>query len=190
VLREQPIAVELAIDGQRISDSVHGLYSRDGRLLQLVLRPGATTHKRGRAEIARYHTLVRPWVTQVCLAAVGLPITSVVCGPDDTLQIDALTRDEATAVLSSWIAVWREAWTRPLPVGGTSAVDFLAPVSGNHDAARDAFDGNGRRDGERARSAYLQRSFESYDDIQDELGLWAPRLYAELIARTRASDPP
>jgi hypothetical protein len=53
------------------------------------------------------------------------------------------------------------------------------------DKAREAFDGTYQREGEWARSAYLQRAFESFDDVALDLPRWAEALYGGLMGRVR-----
>jgi hypothetical protein len=63
------------------------------------------------------------------------------------------------------------------------------PGKDPHEEAQKVFDG-GQFGGERAESAYLQRAFESYDDLIDDstgdpgegLPYWAEELYGDLLA--------
>ena len=48
-----------------------------------------------------------------------------------------------------------------------------------HDAAQAVFEGT-HKAGERAKSAYLSRVFESYDEIEAELPAWAECLYGDM----------
>jgi hypothetical protein len=57
------------------------------------------------------------------------------------------------------------------------------PDEDANEKAREAFEGSFMRDGEHARSAYLQRAFEHFDDIENELPRWAEALYG-VLART------
>jgi hypothetical protein len=67
-----------------------------------------------------------------------------------------------------------------------SALDAAGkPGKDPHEEAQKTFDG-GQFGGERAESSYLQRAFESYDDLNDDLGgglpHWAEELYSDLLA--------
>ena len=62
--------------------------------------------------------------------------------------------------------------------------------------ARDVFDGGFALEGEWSRSPYLQRSFETFDDIALDLPHWASALYGGLLTQVKlthaldATEPP
>ena len=51
--------------------------------------------------------------------------------------------------------------------------------------AQIAFDGGYATEGEWGRSPYLQRSFESFDDIAQSLPHWADALYSGLLTQVQ-----
>jgi exonuclease V gamma subunit len=51
--------------------------------------------------------------------------------------------------------------------------------------AQIAFDGGFATEGERGRSPYLQRSFETFDDIAQSLPHWADALYGGLLTQVQ-----
>jgi hypothetical protein len=51
--------------------------------------------------------------------------------------------------------------------------------------AQDVFDGGFSTEGELARSPYLQRSFESFEDMAPHLPHWASTLYGALITQVQ-----
>jgi hypothetical protein len=59
------------------------------------------------------------------------------------------------------------------------------PTKDPHEEAQKTFEG-GQFGGEHAESAYLQRAFESYDDLTDDPGEglphWVEELYGDLLA--------
>jgi exodeoxyribonuclease V gamma subunit len=185
VPRSVPVALDLGAGGLQLQDAVNGLHDRSGELLQLVLRPGAVTHERDHRRLPRHHVALAAWVNHVCLAAAGHAVTTVVCGADAALEIPALSRDDATRILAGWVGLWREAWTQPLKLPCRTALEFLAPNAADHEAARLAFEGDGRRPGERAYSAYLARSIDAYEDVSIALDRCAQPLYGDLVARLR-----
>ena len=48
--------------------------------------------------------------------------------------------------------------------------------------AQAKFEGGFKRESELTSSAYLTRAFDSYLDIEDELPMWAERLYGEMAS--------
>jgi hypothetical protein len=84
----------------------------------------------------------------------------------------------------------KTAWTYLLTTQRNVASEATGkPGKDPHEEAQKVFEG-GQFGGERAESAYLQRAFESYDDLAGELtcdpgdGLphWAEELYGDLLA--------
>jgi exodeoxyribonuclease V gamma subunit len=153
-----------------------------------VLRAGAVVEgSRGQAR-PRHDALVPLWVRQVAAAAAGLPVTTVLCGLDDALRIDPPSRSEAVAILQGWVEAWQAAWTAPLPIACRTACAWLAAGDpDDDDAPRAAFEGTGARaPGDLARSAYLRRSVDGYDErVADGMRRWAPPLYGGLVAGAR-----
>jgi exodeoxyribonuclease V gamma subunit len=183
-----PVAIDLIVGGVAIRGAIAGL--RDGApvRLQLALRAGAVVEgSRGRSR-PRHDALVALWVRQVAAAAADVPVTTVLCGLDDELRIDPPSRSEALAILQGWIEAWQAAWAAPLPIACRTACAWL--VAGDPDddeAPRNAFEGTGARaPGDLARSAYLRRSVDGYDErVAEGVRRWAGPLYGALVARAR-----
>jgi exodeoxyribonuclease V gamma subunit len=169
--------------------------------LQLEARPGAVLEG-GRTPTPRGHVLMRLWVNHLAACASGLNLTSVLIGVDGEVQLRPIDSGNARAILNRLLRVYLQAWTQPLPVACKTAWTYLLTTQRNvaseatgkpgkdpHEEAQKVFEG-GQFGGERAESAYLQRAFESYDDLAGELtcdpgdGLphWAEELYGDLLA--------
>lgn len=97
-------------------------------------------------------------------------------------------------ILNRLLRVYAQAWAQPLPVACKTAWTYLVtsqrnialdavgkPTKDPHEEAQKTFEG-GQFGGERAESAYLQRVFESYDDLSNDLPHWAEELYGDLLA--------
>jgi hypothetical protein len=56
--------------------------------------------------------------------------------------------------------------------------------------AQDVFDGGFSTEGEWARSPYLQRSFDAFDDIAPSLPQWAYALYGGLLTHVQLTHTP
>jgi exodeoxyribonuclease V gamma subunit len=165
--------------------------------LQLEARPSAVLEG-GRTQGPRGHVLVRLWLNHLAASASGLNLTSVLIGVDGKVQLATMDSGQAQAVLNRLLRVYTQAWAQPLPVACKTAWTYLVTVQRNsaqeaagkpgkdpHEEAQKTFEG-GQFGGERAESAYLQRAFESYDDLSEGLGdglpHWADELYGDLLA--------
>jgi exodeoxyribonuclease V gamma subunit len=121
-------------------------------------------------------------------------------GVDGQVVFMPLPPDAALEILHKLARAYACAWAQPLPLACKTAWAYLLAVRQSqaladagkavkdpHDAARDAFEG-GQRGGERAESAYLQRTFTSYSDLADALPSWAQQLYGDLLAHVEVSS--
>jgi exodeoxyribonuclease V gamma subunit len=141
---------------------------------------------------------MRLWVNHLAACASGLNLTSVLLGVDAEVQLAPMDASQARAILNRLLRVYTQAWAQPLPVACKTAWTYLVteqrnsaleatgkPVKDPHEEAQKVFEG-GQFGGERAESAYLQRAFESYDDLSDDpsegLPHWAEELYGDLLA--------
>jgi exodeoxyribonuclease V gamma subunit len=183
-------SVDLDVCGARLRGTLAGLRSSstaNTNWLQLAARPGAVLEGKEGSKTARGHVVASLWVSHVAACAVapdGVEVTSVQLGADAQVKLPHLERTQAMEILGTLVATWREAWVRPLPVAIKSAWAFVqTPDEDANEKAREAFEGSFMRDGEHARSAYLQRAFEHFDDIENELPRWAEALYG-VLART------
>ena len=121
-------------------------------------------------------------------------MTSVQLGVDGQVLLRPLAPQRARAMLNQLTQAYLEAWNQALPVACKTAWAYLQvlqhnparvaagkPAKDPHEAARGVFEG-GQFGGELAESAYLQRAFESYADLQQGLPHWAQQIYADLLA--------
>jgi exodeoxyribonuclease V gamma subunit len=107
-----------------------------------------------------------------------------------------MAKEDAVATLQGLVEAYWEAWKRPLPVACKTAwaylqaqakaervaVDKPDKVKDPHEAAQAKFEGGFKRESELTSSAYLTRAFDGYQDIEEELPLWAERLYGAMAA--------
>ena len=169
--------------------------------LQLEARPGAVLEG-GKTPMPRGHVLMRLWVNHLAASASGLNLTSVLLGVDGEAQLPPIDSGKARAILNRLLRAYAQAWAKPLPVACKTAWTYLVAEQRNraqeatdkpgkdpHEEAQKTFEG-GQFGGERAESAYLQRAFESYDDLvgdstgdpREGLPHWADELYGDLLA--------
>ena len=96
---------------------------------------------------------------------------------------------DALALLTQWQHCWTAAWQKPVPAARKTACAWLQaackpekPVNADagHEAAAKQWEGDGFVTGEYGTSAYLQLSFDTYDDVETQLPLWADALYGAL----------
>jgi exonuclease V gamma subunit len=117
--------------------------------------------------------------------------------------------------LRHWLQAYAQAWQRPLPVALRSALAYLEAMKITHPPAQatshspqqaldgeesltefalgqaqDVFDCSFATEGEWSRSPYLQRSFESFEDIAPDLPKWAHKLYGGLMTQVQLTLTP
>jgi exodeoxyribonuclease V gamma subunit len=195
------VAVNLLLaPGLTLSGELAGLYASDGAAgsntpcLQLAARTGGVLEGKAGARSARGHTLPGLWVRHLAGCASGLALTSVQLGVDGAVVFRPLTPDDALQLLKHLAQCHVAAWDAPLPLACKTAWAYLQTERHNparlaagktakdpHDVARAVFEG-GQRGGELAESAYLQRVFQSYAELQPGLPHWAQRLYGDVLA--------
>lgn len=183
-----PLAIELSIAGLRILGVIPGLRRGPSGELQLELRGGAVRQGDGDRAAPRFGALAALWARQVVAAAAGRPVVTVLCGLDDEVRIDPPSPAAATAILEGWVEAWRCAWAAPLPIACASACAWLTAEDPDDDEpVRLAFEtGRRRLPSELARSAYLRRSVDGYDEqVAAALRRWAQPLYGGLVEAAR-----
>jgi exodeoxyribonuclease V gamma subunit len=194
-------AIDLQLDNaMTLTGTLSGLrtMSNDTHLpgapcLQLEARPGAVLEG-GKTAMPRGHVLMRLWVNHLAACASGLNMTSVLLGVDGEVQIAPIDLCQAQAILNRLLKVYAQAWAQPLPVACKTAWTYLVMQQRNRlqdaagkstkdpdEEAQNTFEG-GQFGGERAESSYLQRAFDSYGDLGDNLPHWAEELYGDLLA--------
>ena len=208
----EPLMIDLMIDGCRLTGSVDQLWARptaaDGSADRLQLQSELDTLfvDKGARRRSRHHRFVGLWVHHVALCASGHALRSVVLGLDAALVFEALTAQDAHAILQRWVGVYAEALRRPLPVACMSAWAYLhsiapardasdsqaagnsaSPLAGvdEHELARTVFEGTFEKAPERKRSDYLARAFSDYEEIAPELPHWAQVIYGDMYRHAK-----
>lgn len=189
-------SIALNVGGIAITGTLAGLCSSNAEAswLQINQRVGAVLEGEKEAQTARGHVVTGLWVQHLLACASAMPVTSVQLGLDGQVVFNTLTPQEAMEVLQRLVKVYLAAWERPLPVACKTAWAYLQAIAQAEqlalenpdkepkdpiETAQAAFDG-GYRTGERTESAYLERAFESFDDIELELPGWAQALYGDM----------
>ncbi|WP_137894929.1 exodeoxyribonuclease V subunit gamma [Ramlibacter sp. 2FC] len=190
-----PQSLALDLGEARLTGTLRELRAGPEGWLQLAQRPGAVLEGKEGRKTPRHGVLTALWLRHVAASATGASLTSVMLGVDGQVRLAPLPADQALALLQDWLAAYRAAWSRPLPVTRDAALAYLqaraAAGEGEEGedpalaAARQAFEGGYRQPGEWERSAYLQRSFEGFDEIEHELPHWAQRIYGPLVQEAR-----
>ncbi|MCF8160854.1 MAG: exodeoxyribonuclease V subunit gamma [Polaromonas sp.] len=187
-------SIQLQLGGIGLTGTLEGLCSGDAGWLQLDQRVGAVLEGEKEARTARVHVVAGLWVQHLAACASAMPLTSVQLGLDGQVIFVPLPQADALRMLQGLVTAYLAAWERPLPVACKSAWAYLQAQAqaarlaatdpdkepkDPHDAAQAVFEGS-HKAGERAKSAYLARAFESYDQIEAELPAWAERLYGDM----------
>jgi exodeoxyribonuclease V gamma subunit len=165
--------------------------------LQLTTRPGAVATGQKDQQSARADVLVNLWPNHVLLSAAGWTVSSVAVGLDAVAVLPAMPPQAAKHLLAQWLAVYAQAWAKPLPTTLKAGLAFVSEQirsaqSGKDVAAdqiteialdkarKEFFDGFSEST-DWARSLYVQRSFDNFDPLIEGLPNWAPLLYSDLI---------
>ena len=165
--------------------------------LQLTRRPGAVATGQKDQQSARADVLINLWPNHVLLSAAGWTVSSVAVGLDAVAVLPAMPRQAAKHLLAQWLAVYAQAWAKPLPTTLKAGLAFVSEQirsaqSGKDvaadqiiemalDKARKEFSDGFSESTDLARSLYVQRSFDSFDPLIEGLPNWAPLLYGDLI---------
>lgn len=195
-----PQSVALDLGGALLTGTLRELHAGPEGWLQLAQRPGAVLEGKEGRKTPRHAVLTALWLRHVVASAMGAPLTSVLLGVDGQVRLAPLAAHQARAILQDWLAAYRAAWSRPLPVTCQAALAYLQALPAGDEgqeaedqalaAARTAFEGGFQRPGEWERSAYVQRAFERFDEIEAELPHWAQQLYGRLVQEARAWPNP
>jgi len=199
-------ALHLVVDDWTLNGALRDLRQGPAGCLQLNLQPGAVTHGKANG-LPRWDKWINLWVAHVLACASAQPVRSVLLGIDGETTMPLLSPEQAKAQLRLWLQAYAQAWQAPLPVALRTGLAYLAVLhekSGSEPdnfqadteadesldelalaQARDAFNGSYSTEGEWGRSPYLQRSFESFDDIAQSLPQWADALYGGLLKQVQ-----
>ena len=165
--------------------------------LQLTRRPGAVATGQKDQQSARADVLINLWPNHVLLSAAGWTVSSVAVGLDAVAVLPAMPPQAAQHLLAQWLAVYAQAWAKPLPTTLKAGLAFVSEQirsaqSGKDvaadqiiemalDKARKEFSDSFSESTDLARSLYVQRSFDNFDPLIEGLPNWAPLLYGDLI---------
>jgi exodeoxyribonuclease V gamma subunit len=186
----------------RISAEIPDLRQGELGYLQMSTRPGAVATGQKDQQTARADVLINLWPNHVFLCAAGWNVRSVAVGLDGVAVLPPLSADSAKQLLVKWLTAYTQAWMSPLPITFKAGLAFLtayAKLSLSEkeaavdqsteqateqalDKASKAFIDNYADDTDFARSLYVQRSFDSFENLRSGLPVWAPILYADLIS--------
>lgn len=206
----EPQSVQLTLGGTRITGTLRDFRQGPAGWLQLAQRPGAVLEGKAAQKTPRHHVLTALWVRHVAASAIGATVTSVQLGIDGQIQMAPMSMAHAQAIFQDWLTAYREGWARPLPAtckaalaylqqrqskaDGVASMDGTPEVTATEEAAlgkaREAFEGGFQRDGEWQQSAYVQRAFERFDEIETEFPHWAQLIYGPLVKEARVLPSP
>ncbi|RDS80911.1 exodeoxyribonuclease V subunit gamma [Dyella monticola] len=158
----------------------------DGTLVRLLPMPG----KVRQSGAIQYHRLVQAWVLQLMANAQGIAFSSRFFAPDDAVTVQAVDRDEATALLNALLDAWKAGMQAPLPIACRTAYAWL--LAGEKktpfEVARLCYEGSDAPDappGEMRREPCLARTWRSFsalhaDGFEHWLSLYRPLLDATM----------
>ncbi|SIR56133.1 DNA helicase/exodeoxyribonuclease V, gamma subunit [Aromatoleum tolulyticum] len=182
---DEDVAFEHAFGTARlvVADRLGGLRrNADGARGRLVLERGSVI------EDGKYRRdkLLGHWIAHAAGHLGGAPLTSRIVSKAGDAPINPLAPEAAQEYFRRLLEAWHDGLTRPLPFAVKTAFAWIGK-GGRPDTPRDsdagreariAFDGDGsKRQGERAYSAYLARTWPDFD------ALWAGGEFARLADR-------
>lgn len=185
----EPLEVAVPLGrGERtvlLQDWVRGVYARrSGRQQSLAL----ILHSPLEVSVAgepNWRRLLDGWVTHLALCACDHSLNTLLAGPDALAVIRPLEPAAARQQLDTLFDHYLRALDAPAPLAARTALAMLA-AGGNADpeaAARELFQGNPRREGERDTDPYLQRAWPDFDALLAAgFADWAKALYQPLMA--------
>ncbi len=162
--------------------------------LQVEMRPGSVLEGKDKAKHPRTQTLTTLWLNHLVACASGTPTTSVQIGLNGIVQFDALSKPQAFEYLQDLVALYHEAWLKPLPVARKTACAFLiaklaepeqALPQAAMQVAQQVFEGNRNIQGEFESSTALKRVFTNFSDLQHELPALADRIYGAMVSHAK-----
>jgi exodeoxyribonuclease V gamma subunit len=184
----EPFACSTTVAGQLLQFTLDGLRAdQQGNRLRLWVRPTALC--RGKEKHLKLDALPTYWFDHVLACAAGEPARTVVVGLDRLIDWIALPQADALVLLQQWHQCWLEAWQTPAPAARKTACAWLNAArkagkdenpDAGHEAASKQWEGDHYVTSEYSHSAYLQLSFNTYDDVEEQLPLWADALYGAL----------
>ena len=212
-----PQVLDVVVDGWTVHGDLRDLRLGPKGWLQLSLQPGAVTHGKGNA-LPRWDKWVNLWVVHVLSCAADRPLRSVLLGIDGETTLPPVPPAQAQDQLRQWLQAYAQAWQSPLPMALHTGLAYLQTLKAAQNAsdvsapdtvgaiddgeagespteaalrqAQAAFDGSFAIEGEWARSPYLQRSFESFEDIAAQVPQWATALYGDLLTQVQLTNTP
>ncbi|MFC0339097.1 exodeoxyribonuclease V subunit gamma [Kushneria avicenniae] len=130
----EAIRIELAGDTGTtvLADRIDGLWrSEEGVLYRCVLAPAHFGHLRrdrsGRlTQYGKPHRLIRVWLEQLALSAMGEPVMVTVLFEDRELTLPTVSASDAHTTLLSLCQQWRTAGNAPLPTALEPAMEYFA----------------------------------------------------------------
>ncbi len=159
----------------------------DGTALQMDLRSGDVKRKK----ILRLDTLPSLWLGHLCANAAGTSTTSVLSGADDFICLQPLKPADALALLHDLMLLYQQAWVSPLPLPLKTACAFVLennrPKKSNKPSTaiaetKKVFHGSRFYPGECQTSAYVQRVFPRFEDMDlDLFASLAERVYGPML---------
>ncbi|OIN04539.1 exodeoxyribonuclease V subunit gamma [Oceanisphaera psychrotolerans] len=175
---ESPLPLRFSHGGIALEGWLGGLHRAGERLARIELQPGTLMNKK----TFKWHRLLRPFVTQVAAAAVGIELTTLLVGEDETLLFLPLPQSHAERILQGWLEAWRLGLEAPLPVALNTAMVWLEQQ--DEEKARKAYEGDDYQfAGECRQNAALSRQYPTFAALNasGDFADWSARLYQPLL---------
>jgi len=168
----------------------------DGSVLQMDRRAGHVKSEKS----VRLDTLPALWLGHLGANASGMPTTSVLSGADDMVCLQPLSPAKALAILHDLMHLYQQAWLSPLPLPSKTACAYVLALHNNRASAssgsphsqalseaKKIFHGSRFYKGECQTSAYVQRVFTQFEDMDiDMFSTLANHVYGPMLQACQA----
>ncbi|GGC04108.1 RecBCD enzyme subunit RecC [Marinobacterium zhoushanense] len=175
------IALALPVDSESLplEDWLAGVWVYEDAYRLIRTSPQAVADKKG----PRWHRLLRLWVEHLAGCAQGYALTSSLVGPDTSVQLEPLSKQRATEILSDMATYWLQGFQAPPPLACRTGLTLLTEDPERaRGKAHETFVGNMNFTGEVQSDPALARAWPEFDSLYDAgLQGWAEALYRPLL---------
>ena len=196
-----PLNLSVKVDETLVEATLEDLrceeLGKDNELQFFNIQARIANLKISNLKLIKGYVVIDLWLNHLIAGACGYRLKSVLVGIDAQVMFEPLDKDKACEILRNLIKLYSQAWNAPIPLAAKTAWIWLMEYQKNQlktgeeidfdaidDKAEEEFEPtNVRKDGprgERKESLYLQRAFNTYEDIKEGLAEFSKPFYADM----------
>ncbi|CBL46455.1 Exonuclease V gamma-subunit [gamma proteobacterium HdN1] len=189
---QEPLEIRVPTDFPRVEDWASSLYCDNSTperppYRMLEWRPSKSRGKINKG--AKYHYFIRLWVAQVCLAAQGIEVESVLIAADKVYRLPPISKERALQQLALWIQAMEIGINQPLAINRDAALGYWRVRLGkikNVDAAlaeaAKIFEAQDKySNSQLERHPLFWRCYPEWSRMSEGFERWATELYGDLV---------